>query len=370
MFPGVKGTSSSISVPQQNLPPTGGASDTSGHLSAQKDAKESSTAPKFGDVWNQIQSKYGAKPEKPREIKKSLGKDDFLRIMISQMKHQDPTQPFKAEQFATELAQFTSVEQLQNLNQSMNKMANQSQPLERLSMTSLIGKTVTVDRERFPHAEGTNDNLSFMLPKDAAQVRLAVIAENGETIFDKEIGAQKSGSNSYVWDGNQSNGLPVKTGNYIFRVSAVDDKGQSIETNPLARAKVVGVSFEGQEAVFLIGDINRPDKVTMRNIVKIEDNSGVGGNQAGIQGVEQPQKNLNLISFQKGVGSSNADPNGLAPAAAGAYAQMQQQQQPSQTAQAPQAMQQQFTDNEKGFPNGLKETEEQIPIQMKGGEKL
>src|SRR5436189_6449824 len=118
---------------------TGGASAGGGYLSDKKDAKESSTDAKFGEVWNNIQAKYGAKAEKPREIKKTLGKDDFLRIMITQMRHQDPTQPFKAEQFASEMAQFTSVEQLQNLNQGLAKMANANQPLERLAMTNLIG---------------------------------------------------------------------------------------------------------------------------------------------------------------------------------------------------------------------------------------
>jgi flagellar basal-body rod modification protein FlgD len=95
---------------------TGGAG---GLLNQSKDQKESATSTKFGDVFNEIQAKYGAKAEKPREIKKSLGKDDFLRIMITQMKNQDPTNPFKAEQMATEIAQFTSVEQLQNINQNI-----------------------------------------------------------------------------------------------------------------------------------------------------------------------------------------------------------------------------------------------------------
>src|SRR3954467_1313029 len=125
---------------------------------------EAATAPKFGEVYNQIMTRYGEKTEKPREAKKTLGKDDFLRIMVTQMKNQDPTNPFKAEQMATEIAQFTSVEQLQNVNQNLNKMAAQNKPLENMAMTNLIGKTVTIDRERFPHLEGQPEALTFNLP--------------------------------------------------------------------------------------------------------------------------------------------------------------------------------------------------------------
>src|SRR6476619_2933183 len=92
---------------------------SSGATAGTKDAAGST---KFGDVYSQIQAKFGEKAEKPREIKKTLGKDDFLKIMVAQMKNQDPTNPFKAEQMATEVAQFTSVEQLQNVNQNLAKM--------------------------------------------------------------------------------------------------------------------------------------------------------------------------------------------------------------------------------------------------------
>ena len=189
-------------------------------VSGDSNVKDPSTDPKYGEIWKQLQSKYGAKAEKPREIKKTLGKDDFLRIMVTQMKHQDPTSPFKAEQFASEMAQFASVEQLQNLNQSMNKLTSANQPLERLSMTNLIGKTVTVDRERFPHTEGSNESLSFGLSRDASQVHVTVVSEAGETVFEKDMGALAQGENSFSWDGTKSNTLPAKSGTYQYKIKA------------------------------------------------------------------------------------------------------------------------------------------------------
>lgn len=330
----------------QNTQVLAGASASESGLQA-KDAKGSATAPKFGEILNQIQSKYGEKPEKPREVKKTLGKDDFLKIMISQLKNQDPTSPFKSDQMATQIAQFTSVEQLQNVNQNLKQMAGQNKPLEQMAMTQMIGKVVTLDRERFPHVEGQPDSLSFHLNKDASHVRVAVISETGETVLEKDLGKQKAGEASFTWDGVRSNTLPAKSGNYMLRIEAKDDQGRSIETNPLARSRIVGVSFEGQEPIFMVGDGNRQEKISFRNIIRIEQPLdeippqhqailpqagrpiGIqGGNpptlqagqppqaaQPGIQAIPNEANGPHFFTFKKGVGSMPVDekgfPNGL-----------------------------------------------------------
>jgi flagellar hook assembly protein FlgD len=362
--------------------------------------------PTFGDVWKNIQSKYGAKPEKQREIKKTLGKDDFLRIMVTQMKNQDPTSPFKAEQFAAEMAQFTGVEQLQNINQALGKMAGQNQPLERLAMTNMIGKTVTVDRARFPHTNNQRDMLSFNLPRDAKEVHVTVMSDVGEILMEKDLGQQKAGTVNFEWDGIKKNTLPAKDGNYLYKVEAKDERDVTVQVSTQGEARIVGVSFEMGEPVFLIGNPNRPERITMRNVIKIvgNDSSLIPGAQRlgeanpGAEGVAPvaPQS-PNFISFQRGVGSGNLDPESLSPEASAALKRFQQQQfqgQPMQVAQA-QAQEQAAApsapvqraiapgdpigrrmaaatpqDQERGFPNGLSDPElNQNPVPSKGGEK-
>jgi flagellar hook assembly protein FlgD len=330
----------------------------------QKDVTESSTEPKFGDVMKRLQSQYGAKAEKQREIKKTLGKDDFLRIMITQMQHQDPSNPFKAEQMAAEMAQFTSVEQFQNMNRSLDKMTSKDQPLERLAMTGMIGKTVTVDRARFPHQEGNNEALVYNLPKEAASVKIALVSETGEVALEKDLGPQKPGENTFAWDGLKSNTLPAKTGNYMLRVEAKDDRGMAMDTGAQSQARVIGVSFEGSEPVFLVGDAKNQAKVTMKNIIRVDDVGGAApmlggangamgsaqnaGQAGGIRPVTTTQGKPNFIAFQKGVGSSNLDPNQLPKEAQEALAKYE-------GANAPAAPSAQAEKNEKGFPNGLHE---------------
>lgn len=340
-----------------------GATGVNAPLSNQKDAQESSTEPKFGDVFKQIQAKYGAKPEKQREIKKTLGKDDFLRIMITQMQHQDPTNPFKAEQMAQEMAQFTSVEQFQNMNQTLNKISTQNQPLERLAMTNLIGKTVTVDKDRFPHTEGSNESLSFKLPRDATDVKVALVSENGEVVLEKDIGAQKAGEGTFLWDGLKSNKLPAKGGTYMLRVEAKDERGAAIQIDSRAKSKVVGVSFEAGEPVLLVGDGKRQDKITMKNVVRIDSDGFSAPSPAAGQGAlaapatsgdSASTGGSNFFTFKKGEGSSNMDVSQADPHVAAAINRFQAGQNVAQGAAAkPVAGAASARPEEKGFPNGL-----------------
>ena len=360
------------------------------------DLHESSTDPKFGKIFSEIQAKYGEKTEKPREIKKTLGKDDFLHIMITQMRHQDPTSPFKAEQFASEVAQFTNVEQLQNLNQKMERMTNSNQPLERLAMTNLIGKSITIDRERFVHTEGQVEPLAFSLGKDAASAKATVVSDAGEVVFEKDLGALKKGENNFNWDGLKTNTMRAKTGSYTMKIEAKDGNGATIPGQTQVKTRVAGVSFEGSEPVFLVGDINHPEKVAMKNIVRIESESGsplaqipsmTSGAAAGTpaitpemqkkiaaalsgagsgegaseiktetkvpsaEPVPEPPKAPNLFTFQKGMGSSPVDAAKLPSDSARALERYQQEQLLAKTPpQAPAA-----GPEATGFPNGMSE---------------
>lgn len=275
----MKGAPAQIAVDSVNSNTAGGGEG--GLLNAQKDRQTAATDTDYGAAWQNFQKVYGSKKEKPREIKKTLGKDDFLKIMITQMKNQDPSKPFDPAQMAQEIAQFTSVEQLSNMNASLTKMTTQNQPLERLAMTNMIGKTVTVDRGRFVHQENEISPLEFSLPKAASNVKVEILSETGESIFTTDLGPRREGIQALQWDGTKSGGGDVKPGNYMFRVIAQDESDRPIAVNMRGQEKVVGVSFEGNEGILLVGNPNAPQKIAMRNIVRVD--TGVEGIVPGIQ---------------------------------------------------------------------------------------
>jgi flagellar basal-body rod modification protein FlgD len=311
-------------------------------------------APQFGEVWNKILAQNGGEAPKPREVKKNLGKDDFLRLMITQMKYQDPSKPFEMEKMGSELAQLSNMEQLQNLNTTIKQIVNQDKPLERLATTHLIGKTVVVDRDRFPHIEGKSELLHYNLPRDAQQVSVAVVDSTGEVMVEMDLGAVKKGENSFNWDGKKSNTLPAKSGTYVTVVRAVDSNGLPIELPKTVGTQVIGVSFEGNDPILLVGDPSHPDKVDLKQVSRIVENSGQSipgaiplSQVAPVQPVSAQSGQKNFFSFEKGVGSKALDMTQLAPEAKRALDAYEQQAREAQQ------------ETQKGFPNGLGQSEEQ-----------
>jgi flagellar basal-body rod modification protein FlgD len=227
------------------------------------------------NVWKDFQARFGEKPKEARVIKKQLDKDDFLKIMITQMKNQDPTKPFDAEKLATEVAQITGVEQLQNVNKNLEKSMQAARPMEKLAMANLIGTHVLVDRNRFAYDAGTMHPVGFEIPENAEQVKVSVIsAESGEVVATKELGPQEKGQVSFGWDGKKNTGIANKSGHYMIKVEATAPGGKPIQTNFQKSVQVVGVGFEGTEPMFLVGDMRNPEKIGMTNVVRIEQPRG------------------------------------------------------------------------------------------------
>ena len=77
-----------------------------------------------------------------RAVQQSLGKDDFLKLLITQLSNQDPTSPMENTEFIAQMAQFSSLEQMTNMNETFQKMSGL---LSSNQAVSTIGKTVELD---------------------------------------------------------------------------------------------------------------------------------------------------------------------------------------------------------------------------------
>ena len=226
----------------------------------------------------------------------------------------------------------------------MNKLSHQNKPIEQMMMTGMIGKTVTVDKERFPHTEGENESLNFYLPADAKKTDVVIYDESGEEVYRKDLGVQKLGSVHFIWDGKKSNTLPAKSGTYSIKIEAIDEREQRVQVSSLVQSRVIGVSFEGQEPILLIGDAHHQEKVTMRNVVKVQMDDSQRETSPRMQPISPVGDHTpNFFGFKKGVGS--------VPVSSDALERIQREQ------------------NERGFPNGLTESKNDEPRKEVGSDE-
>lgn len=216
-----------------------------------------------------------------KKNKNEMGKDDFVKLMSAQLKYQDPMSPLKNEEMAAQLAQFSALEQMMNVNQNLEKMAAGQKPQENVLAASLIGKRIQTDSSRFQLAKGAQPEIKFELPSDAEALSVSMVDAKGEVVREIELGAMGKGPQAIRWDGKNSKNQEQPVGEYTFRINATGDGGKPIQVKTSTSGLVSGVSFEGGKPMLLVGD----KKIALDTVGRIEAdspeataraNSGVG----------------------------------------------------------------------------------------------
>jgi len=184
---------------------------------------------------------------------KILGKDDFLNMLIAQLQHQDPLNPTDSTDFTAQLAQFSSLEQLSNINDSLKNMEQFQASLTDSQAVSYIGKEITAKGNTVLLESGRPAECHFELGTNAALAAISVYDASGAFVKSFETGPLNSGRQSAAWDGTDNNGNSASPGLYRFEVQAVDAENQSLSVTPLLSSVVTGVSFKDQTVSLITG---------------------------------------------------------------------------------------------------------------------
>lgn len=171
----------------------------------------------------------------------TLGENDFLKLLTAQMQAQDPLNPMDSANFASQLAQFSSVEQLTNINSQLTNMATSQASLQNTMASDLIGKKVVVTGNKA--TLNGQAVMPYTLPSNASTVTVSVYDSTGALVKTTVLGQQAAGNNSYTWDGKDQNGNTLAAGQYTFAVNAVDSSGNAIAATTLTSGTVTGISF-------------------------------------------------------------------------------------------------------------------------------
>lgn len=220
--------------------------------------------------------------------KNELGKDDFMKLMSAQLKYQDPISPMKNEEMAAQLAQFSALEQMQNVNTTLEKMVSAQKPSEHMLAASLIGKRVSTESTHFTFEKGSTPEINFKLPADANTVNVAIVDAKGEVVREIELGEMQHGDQSVRWDGKNAKFQEQPLGEYSYKITAADKEGKSITVNNDMSGIVTGITFEGGKSVLIVGD----KKVAIDRVGKIESDPGTASDAKAPAPAAAPAKGL------------------------------------------------------------------------------
>jgi flagellar basal-body rod modification protein FlgD len=189
----------------------------------------------------------------------TLGQDEFMTMLLAQLKNQDPLNPMDGKDFAAQLAQFSSLQQLSNLNTTMSSLPAYLKSFSNTQVVNMIGNDA-VAKGNVITVSGSSTNISFSLPADIKSGTIKVYNQSGVQVGNADLGSLKAGINSVAW-----NTSGISTGNYTYKVSAVDKSGSQVTADTLISGKVTGVSFKDDTAYLTING----QGVAFSNVVAI-----------------------------------------------------------------------------------------------------
>lgn len=188
-----------------------------------------------------------------------LGREDFLTMLVAQLENQDPLNPQDGTEFTAQLAQFSSLEQLLGMRESIDALAAVQTQAQTLGAVSLIGKKVLVEGNRFeiPAAGGELPNLSFELSQPADIAKITLLNEQGSTVTTLSgVGQKEAGTNTLDL---ADFGVSLSPGIYEFRVEVADgSEGAFVREH--VESRVTGTAIQ-QGTLYLGGVSTRLEDV-------------------------------------------------------------------------------------------------------------
>ena len=195
-----------------------------------------------------------------------MGKQDFLTLFTAQLQNQNPLEPVKNEAFVAQLAQFSQLEALTNMQTSLDTFVTAMSGERMLNSASLIGKKVAISDSLTQLTQGGTIDASIDLPEGAAGIQINVHDARGNLVQELIAGPQMPGTTPVQWDGKDAMGNPAPAGLYRLTAQAVINGNTSkVAVNALSTVKSivtnpsdgsVSVEVDGGKTI-LLTDVKR-----------------------------------------------------------------------------------------------------------------
>ncbi|MFH0730507.1 MAG: flagellar hook assembly protein FlgD [Pseudomonadota bacterium] len=200
--------------------------------------------------------------------KDPLGRDAFLTMLVAQLKNQDPLNPMQGSDFSAQLAQFSSLEQLFNVNDNLESIKSTFDTGSTDNLLDYIGKKVLSEGDTLTLKEGESLGANYCLDASAATV-INIMDENGLPVAQIAPGVQAAGIHKVEWNGKGADGSIYPDGAFTYDVLQLNQNGAYTAVSTGISGKITGVTFDQGTAYLLMGD----NLVAPSSVVKVWEES-------------------------------------------------------------------------------------------------
>ncbi len=201
---------------------------------------------------NDFQAALGIDPASSTAAKAksspTLGQDEFLKLMIAQFKNQDPFKPLASGEFLSQLAQFSTVSGVQDLQTSFKAMSTSLVSNQALQASSLLGRSVLVKRSDGLLAAGGTISGAVDVPSSVTSVVVSVTDQNGQLVQQLGLGAHTKGLAEFTWDGKLATGAAAAPGIYTMTAQTLVSGSKQAAADVLTSARVESVTIGADQS--------------------------------------------------------------------------------------------------------------------------
>ncbi len=183
-----------------------------------------------------------------------LGMDAFLQLLVTQLQYQDPLNPTDDKEFVAQLATFSSLEQLTEINSGIENLTKAQSDQQMIGAVSFIGKTVQATGAGVSLEDGKSTPITFDLSKDASVCMVNILDSSVNIVRTVDLGSKSAGEVEFTWDGKDYNGNTLADGMYQVAVAAEDADGATMTVATQMSGTVQGIQQQNGQYYLDLGN--------------------------------------------------------------------------------------------------------------------
>ncbi len=196
-------------------------------------------------------------PRRQYQINREMGKEAFLKLLVAQLEHQDPLSPMDNTEFLAQLAQFSTLESINNLGTELGTVSSGINTLKNYTASALVGRFVKVEAGGFEFT-GEPVRMAYSLTEDAESVTVTIRDSVGRPVRTLTPASTRKGEYELIWDGKDELGRTVRPGFYQVDVLSADSAGNTTTATTYIMERIRGIRIDNEQVYVSVGGMTIP----------------------------------------------------------------------------------------------------------------